>query len=151
MNEEFEFWVAQERLLPVTAFEDDTEKRIGAVVGSLNALGTHVGVCAMSIGAFAEAFERLGETMGVGDSLAQSAIADSPHGILPDDDLSWSMGFFSAETVELVQNVINGERDQLIALGKSSLDIEAVRNLFMDACEEASASGQAIVIIHKGE
>lgn len=148
MDEEFEFWVTQERLLPASSFTAEIPERMGSIIGALKATGSIVGTCRLSIQEFAAAFEQLGELLGVGDYLAQSAIASSPHDLLPDDDLKWRMGFFGEKTVELLQNAMADQHEEIVALGQAASDTANVHRLFLAACDEAHPSGQAIVIIH---
>ncbi|QUL38366.1 hypothetical protein [Erythrobacter sp. JK5] len=150
MTEEFVFCLAQERLLPSMLFGADLTQRLTAIITAIEASGTEVGACNVSVESFVAAFEQFGTALGVGDKLAQAAVANSPHELLPDDDLDWRMGFFGEETVAILSDAIKEHRDDIAALDRSSPETKAIRDLFLAACEEADASGQAIVIIHNG-
>jgi hypothetical protein len=148
LSEEFIFYNALERALPQMLFDADTAERLAAIEAACLASGTEIGRLNMPVRDFAYAFERIGAALGVGDKIAQGAIAFSPHRLMPSDDMSWRMGFFGVQTVELIQAEIGRRHDALAALDSEADFVRATRNLFLASCEEASATGQAIVIIH---
>ncbi len=149
MNFAFEFYAAMERTIPQGMFGATTAERIIAVERAMQATGSLVGEVRGTIEAFAEAFEAIGAAMELGSDLAQMAIALSPHDLLDDDDPNWRMGFFNADIVEPLNISASEHQDALGSLDAAPAPTPRLRDLFLAACDEAAASGQAVVILHR--
>lgn len=146
--EDFIFILAMERAIPSAAFGATTDERIAMIERALAATGTHVGSVRTTIEVFAEAFEQIGAAFGVDDYFAQGAIAASPHDLLDDDDPTWRMGYFDAETVEMVHDEAAEHQPALAALDSRPVPVQQLRDLLLAACDEGAASGQSLIILH---